>query len=63
MRSLGPRMIVHLSERETLVVSKVAVKPFSKSFPMEMRYFLARAGKICDWRDVRGICIKFRRAV
>ena len=50
-------------EREILVVLKVAVKPLSQSFPMEMRDLLAIEGKICAWRSVRGMCGKVKRAV
>ena len=45
------------------MVLKVAVKPLSQSFPMEMRNFLSRTGKMCDLQAAIVMCRKVKRAV
>ena len=56
-------MVVDPSDREILVVLKVSVKPLSQSYPMEMRDFLDRAGKMCAWRSAIAMFGKCKRAV
>ena len=48
-------MVVEPSERETLVVLKVALNPLLQSNPMEMRDLLDRAGNMCAWWAERGM--------
>ena len=57
-------IIFNKDERKSLALKNGNESPiWSWNDSMEMRDLLARAGKMCDWRAVRGMCVKFRRAV